>query len=77
MALGLARQGVTGVPAGGPGQLVFLILSPANDPNLQVGILAEVSRAGHNEQLLETIRSAGNAEEVLEAATAWEETRSR
>jgi two-component system sensor histidine kinase KdpD len=77
MALGLARQGVTGVPAGGPGQLVFLILSPVKDPNLQVGILAEVSRACHNEQLLETIRSAENPEAVLQAVAAWEETRPR
>lgn len=77
MALGVARQGVTGVPAGGPGQLVFLILSPVKDPNLQVGILAEVSRACHNEQLLETIRSAENPEAVLQAVAAWEETRPR
>lgn len=76
VALGMARQGVTGVPLSQPGQIIFLILSPVKDPDVQIRMLAAASHIGQNHQLLRSIRSAATPAEILEAIRTWEDSRS-
>ncbi len=72
VALGLTRQGVLGESAGKPIELVFLILSPAHIPAVQVQVLALVSRAARNRQLVESLSSVRNPEEALTVIRNWE-----
>lgn len=76
VALGIARRGVIGVPLTRPGQVVCLMLSPPEDPNVQLRLLAEASHIGQNHQLLRSVKSAATAGEILEAIRTWEESRS-
>ncbi|MBF0551908.1 MAG: PTS sugar transporter subunit IIA [Deltaproteobacteria bacterium] len=72
VALGLTRQGVLDVVPGKLIEAVFLILSPAETPALQIQVLALVSRAAKNKQLMERLAAAGSPQEVLEAIRIWE-----
>ncbi|MGB9005268.1 MAG: PTS sugar transporter subunit IIA [Candidatus Aminicenantales bacterium] len=72
VALGLTRRGVPDVSTEKPIEIVFLILSPAQDPDTQVQLLGLASRAAQNRHLLQTLRSVRTAEEALEAVKNWE-----
>ena len=72
VALGLTRQGVSDVLTEKPIEIVFLILSPAETPDIQVKVLGLTSRAAQNRQLLKTLKSTQNPEEVLAAIRSWE-----
>jgi two-component system, OmpR family, sensor histidine kinase KdpD len=72
VALGLPRQGVSDVFTEKPIEMIFLIFSPAQTPNIQVKILGLTSRAAQNRQLLQSIHSAQTPEEVLAAIRSWE-----
>ena len=77
LALGRARQGVTGVPVSQPGQLVWLILSPVRDPEIQIRLLAAASQMATNQPLLRDMMSAATPEEVIAALGVWEAGRCR
>jgi two-component system sensor histidine kinase KdpD len=70
VALGVARQGVEGVQTSHAGHLVLLILSPADDPNVQVQLLAQASQIARNHPLMRSIFDARDAEDILEAIRA-------
>jgi two-component system sensor histidine kinase KdpD len=72
VALGLTRGGVSDVSTEKPIELVFLILSPAVTPALQVKLLGVTSRAAQSRRLLQTLRSAETPDEVLRAIVNWE-----
>jgi mannitol/fructose-specific phosphotransferase system IIA component (Ntr-type) len=72
VALGLTRGGVTDVSTEKPVEIVFLILSPAETPDVQVQILGLVSRAGQNRHLLQRLASTQTPEEALETIRDWE-----
>jgi two-component system sensor histidine kinase KdpD len=72
VALGLPRQGVADVFTEKPIEMVFLIFSPAQTPDIQVKILGLTSRAAQNRQLLQSLKSAQTPEEVLAAIRSWE-----
>ncbi|MCU0578175.1 MAG: PTS sugar transporter subunit IIA [Desulfobacterota bacterium] len=72
VALGLTRMGVSGILTEKPIELVFLILSPAQAPEIQVAVLGLASRAAQNRQLLQDLKSARTAEEALAAIRNWE-----
>ncbi len=72
VALGLTRKGVLDEPAGKHTELVFLILSPADTPSVQVNILAAVSRAAQNRQLVQSLTSVRSPEEALTIIRNWE-----
>jgi two-component system sensor histidine kinase KdpD len=55
-----------------PIELVFLILSPAGNPPLQVKLLGAASRAAQSRPLLQALRSAETPDEVLRAIVNWE-----
>ena len=72
VALGLTRKGVSDVLTEKPVEIVFLILSPAQTPDIQVKVLGLTSRAAQNRQLLQGLESAQTPEEVLTVIRNWE-----
>ncbi len=72
VALGLTRKGVSDVLTDKPIEIVFLILSPVQTPDIQVKVLGLASRAAQNRQLLQGLKSAQTPEEVLAAIRSWE-----
>ena len=67
IALGVTRQGISDVHTEAPIELTFLILSPTDDPSVQVRLLALVAQTVKNRQLLQALRSAATPEEVFRA----------
>jgi mannitol/fructose-specific phosphotransferase system IIA component (Ntr-type) len=72
VALGLTGKGVSDVLTEKPIEIVFLILSPAQTPDIQVKVLGLTSRAAQNRQLLQGLASAQTPDEVLSAIRDWE-----
>ena len=72
VALGLTRQGILDGSPGKPIELVFLILSPADMPAVQVQCLALVSRVAKDRQLTESLATVSSPEEAFELIRDWE-----
>ncbi len=72
MALGLTRWGIADVETEKPIELVFLILSPARNPDSQIQVLGLISRAARNRPFLQNLQSCQTPEEVLESIRDWE-----
>ena len=72
VSLGLTQQGVADEPTEKPVELVFLILSPAENPDEQIKILALASQAAQNRHLLQSLRSARTSEEAMKKIRDWE-----
>lgn len=68
LSIGLAPQGVDFRSAdGAPVTLIFLILSPADQPALHLQTLARISRLLRAPGVGESLRRAGTREEILES----------
>lgn len=67
IALGLTRKGVSDVVTEKRMEIVFLILSPEEEPNTQVELLALAGRAARNRSLLRNLASSVTGEDVLAA----------
>lgn len=74
IGLGLTRQGVSDEPTEKAVDLVFLILSPAENPDEQINILALASHAAQSRHLLQSLRSARTSEEAMRTIRDWEGT---
>jgi two-component system sensor histidine kinase KdpD len=72
VSLGLTRQGVSDEPTEKSIELIFLILSPAENPDEQIKILALASLAARNRHLLQSLRSARSPQEAMTAIHDWE-----
>jgi len=72
VSLGLTRQGVSDEPTEKPVELVFLILSPAENPDEQIKILALASHAAQSRHLLQSLRSVRTPEEAMRTIRDWE-----
>ena len=72
MALGLTRAGVSDVATDKPVEIVFLILTPAETPDVQVHLLGLASRAAQNRYLMQVLRSVSTPDEALRAICDWE-----
>ena len=72
VALGLTRWGVADVETEKPIELVFLILSPARNPDSQIQVLGLISRAARNRPFLQNLQSCQTPEEVFESIRDWE-----
>ena len=72
VAVGITRKGIADVVTEKPIECVFLILSPASRPNDMIQILAFVSRAFRDRQLMKNLRIASTADDVLSAIKNWE-----
>jgi len=67
IALGITRKGIPDVATKKPIEVVFLILSPARDPDVQVRLLAVASRAAQRRDFIRMLGSADGPAEVLAA----------
>jgi two-component system sensor histidine kinase KdpD len=72
IALGLTRQGVSNVSTDKPIEIVFLILSPAETPEIQGQILGLTSHAAQNRHLFQSLRSAQSPQEAMRRICDWE-----
>jgi mannitol/fructose-specific phosphotransferase system IIA component (Ntr-type) len=79
VSLGLTRQGISDEHTDKPIELVFLILSPAQNPDEQVKILALASRAAQSRHFLQNLQSCQTPHEAMGVIRNWdlgeEETR--
>ena len=67
IAMGLTRKGVPDVVTEKQMEIVFLILSPEEEPNTLVELLALAGRAARNRALLRDLMSSATGEDVLAA----------
>jgi two-component system, OmpR family, sensor histidine kinase KdpD len=74
VALGLTRGGVPDAAVEKPVEYVFLSLSPLENPEIQVRLLALAARTLQNRHLSQALRAAANAREVQLALKSWEES---
>lgn len=72
IAMGVTRQGVEDLSLEKPVEYVFLVLTPAKSPDIQVRILGILARVSRNRHLLLKIQSCRTPEEVLSAVQEWE-----
>ena len=72
VALGITKEGVLGVASEKPIELVFLIVSPEEVPEVQIQVLGHISRAAQNRHLFQSLASAKKSEEAMEAIHTWE-----
>lgn len=72
VSLGMTKQGVSDVATEKPVELVFLILSPAENPDVQVQVLALASRAAQDRHLLQSLKAAPASDEAWIRIRDWE-----
>jgi two-component system sensor histidine kinase KdpD len=72
VAMGITRQGVSDISTEKPVEYIFLVLTPADSPDIQVRILGILARVSRNRHLLLKIQSCRTPEEVLSAVQDWE-----
>ena len=72
VAMGVTRQGVADISTEKPVEYIFLVLTPAESPDIQVRILGILARVSRNRHLLLKIQSCGTPEEILSAIQDWE-----
>jgi two-component system, OmpR family, sensor histidine kinase KdpD len=65
VALGVPRHGVSDACTDKPIRLIFLILTPEEEPNVQVRLLGRISVSAQDRHLVERLVSAKNADEAL------------
>ena len=70
--MGVTRQGVVDSSLEKPVEYIFLVLTPAESPDIQVRILGILARVSRNRHLLLKIQSCRTPEEVLLAVQEWE-----
>ena len=74
VAVGLTQAGVSDVTTDKPTEIVFLLLSPAEAPEIQVQLLGLASRAAQNRRLLQILRTVRTPDEALQAFRNWEDS---
>ncbi|MGB7630175.1 MAG: PTS sugar transporter subunit IIA [Candidatus Deferrimicrobium sp.] len=72
VAVGITRQGVEDLSFEKPVEYIFLVLTPADSPDIQVQLLGILARISRNRHLLLKIQSCRTPEEVLSAVRDWE-----
>jgi len=72
VAIGVTRQGVSDLSLEKRVEYIFLVLTPAESPDIQVRILGILARVSRNRHLLLKIQSCRTPEEVLSAVQDWE-----
>ena len=72
VSLGIAKKGVSDLSADQPVNLIFLLLSPREQPSLQIYLLSLAARAARSRQLPQNLLESSNATEALAAIRQWE-----
>ncbi|MDD5170084.1 MAG: PTS sugar transporter subunit IIA [Syntrophales bacterium] len=73
VALGLTKAGINDITTDKPVKFVFLSLTPAERPEVQIQLLALAARHLQNRHLRENLLSANDPHEALLALRTWEE----
>ena len=71
-ALGITKNGISDVSTDKPIKLVFLILSPKAEPDIQLQLLRLVSRASQSRHLFQTLVESADGAEAFAATRDWE-----
>jgi two-component system sensor histidine kinase KdpD len=72
VALGLTRWGIADVETEKPIELVFLILSPAKNPDTQIQVLGLISKAAMSRSLFLDLQQCQTPGQILETVRNWE-----
>jgi len=72
VSLGIAKRGISDLSTDQPVNLIFLLLSPKEQPNLQIYLLSLASRAAQSRHLLQSLLESSNSNEGLAAIKQWE-----
>ena len=72
VALGIAKKGVSDLSTDQPVNLVFLLLSPKEQPSLQIYLLSLAARAARSRHLLQNLLESSNPTEALASIRQWE-----
>ncbi len=72
VSLGIAKRGVSDLHTEEPVNLIFLLLSPKEQPGLQVSLLSVAARAARSRHLLQNLLDSSNSTEALSAVRQWE-----
>ncbi len=72
LALGITPQGISDVETETPVKLIFLIIAPKEDPNIQIRILGMVSRLARNETFVEQMLRSDSSEKAWTSILAFE-----
>jgi two-component system sensor histidine kinase KdpD len=72
VSLGLTRGGVSDELTEKPVELVFLILSPAENPDEQIKILALASRASQDRHFRQNLQACRTPQEVMTTIRDWD-----
>ncbi len=72
LALGVASKGISDVQTEFPVKLIFLIIAPREDPNVQIRILGMVSRLARNENFVEQMLKSDSSEKAWISLLAFE-----
>lgn len=72
VAIGITRKGIADVTTEKPIECVFFILTPISRPNDMIQLLALVSRAFRDRQLMKDFRIAQKNNDVMNAIQNWE-----
>jgi mannitol/fructose-specific phosphotransferase system IIA component (Ntr-type) len=72
VSLGLTHGGLSDVKTEMPIECIFLIFTPAEEPDEQIRILSLASRAAQDRQLMENLQSAATPDAAYAALQNWE-----
>ena len=72
VALGLTRKGVSDVATDQPVQFVFLILSPLENPDMQIRLLGLTARALKDKQLTQKLFDSNSPQDAYNIIIDWE-----
>jgi two-component system sensor histidine kinase KdpD len=75
ISIGLTKKGVSDVTTEKPIEIVFLIVTPDESPDIQVKLLGLASRAAQSRYLLRALRAAATPEEVFKTIRDWESSK--
>ncbi len=74
IALGIIPQGIVDLQTAKPVQLVFLIISSVDHPEIQAKLLALVSKMASHKRTVDLLLSAGTPKRVVGEIAAWEDS---
>lgn len=74
VALGIIQKEIIDISTTKPIQFVFLVLSPANHPEIQSQLLALASKIARNDNLMKIIRTANDQHTILKEIRDWEQS---
>ena len=72
VSLGIAKRGISDLSTDQPVNLIFLLLSPKEQPSVQIHLLSVAARAARSRHLLQNLLDSSNSTEALAAIRQWE-----